>query len=157
MRTIIVYYSQGGNTRAVARLLSGMLKADLYEIRTRTPYPDDYDLLLGLGKKEVESGYMPPVEQDCPDLDAYDAIVFGTPVWWGTFAPAVRTFLSEHGWKGRHIYPFATNGGSIGRTTTQLKRAMRGAVIAPTLNLRFEDRTLVSPAGNIRAWAERVR
>ena len=56
MKKLVVYYSIGGNTRAVAERIARTLHADIVEIRTVKEYPDDYDVLVGLGQKEVESG-----------------------------------------------------------------------------------------------------
>ena len=59
MKKLVVFYSLSGNTRAVARRIARSLRADLMEIRTVKTYPDDYDVLLSLGEKEVKAGYMP--------------------------------------------------------------------------------------------------
>ena len=59
MKKLVVYYSLSGNTRAVAKRIARTLRADLMEIRTVKSYPDDYDVLLSLGQKEIRSGYMP--------------------------------------------------------------------------------------------------
>ena len=58
MKKLIVFYSLGGNTRAVARKMAQTLKADILEIKTVKTYPDDYDVLLGLGQREVATGYI---------------------------------------------------------------------------------------------------
>ena len=62
MKKLVVYYSLSGNTRAVARRIARTLRADLMAIRTVKSYPDDYDVLLSLGQKEIKSGYMPQIE-----------------------------------------------------------------------------------------------
>ena len=62
MKKLVVFYSLSGNTRAVARRIARALRADLLEIRTVKTYPDDYDVLLSLGEKEVKAGYMPQLE-----------------------------------------------------------------------------------------------
>ena len=116
MKKLVVFYSLSGNTRAVARRIARSLRADLMEIRTVKTYPDDYDVLLSLGEKEVKAGYMPQIEALLFDANKYDTVILGTPVWWGTYAPAVKKFLSAIKWKGKKVYPFATNGGELGHT-----------------------------------------
>ena len=137
MKKLVVYYSIGGNTRAVAERIARTLHADIVEIRTVKEYPDDYDVLVGLGQKEVESGYLPAIHPLDIDFTRYDAVIIGTPVWWYSFAPAVKKFLSCYRWKGRKIYPFATNGGWLGHTYSDFKKAARGALVAPILNVKF--------------------
>ena len=66
MKKLVVFYSLSGNTRAVARRIARALRADLLEIRTVKTYPDDYDVLLSLGEKEVKSGYI-KIRLECVD------------------------------------------------------------------------------------------
>ena len=96
MKKLVVYYSLGGNTRAVAKRIAQSLRADLMEIRTIKTYPDDYDVLLSLGEKEVKSGYMPQIAPLTFDANTYDTVIIGTPVWWYTYAPAVKKYTYFH-------------------------------------------------------------
>ena len=64
-------------------------------------------------------------------------MILGTPVWWYTFAPAVKTVLSAADWNGKTVYPFATNGGWIGHTFRDMKTACAGADVKQGLNIRF--------------------
>ncbi len=152
MKTLVVYYSLGGNTRAVARRMARQLKADILEIRTVKTYPDDYDVLLGLGQQEVKSGYIPQLQPYKVDLDKYDAILLGTPVWWSTYAPALKSFLKGKHWKGRKVYPFTTNGGTLGHTPSDFRKALRGAEVAPVLSIRFDERIQSTPESEIKEW-----
>lgn len=157
MKKLVAYYSIGGNTRAVAEQIARTLHADIIEIRTVKEYPDDYDVLVGLGQKEVESGYMPAIHPLDIDFSRYDAVIIGTPVWWYSFAPAIKKFLSDYRWKGRNVFPFATNGGWLGHTYSDFKKAMRGANVGPILNVKFEDKVQVTPDEVIKAWIGDVK
>ena len=156
MKKLVVFYSLSGNTRAVARRIARSLRADLMEIRTVKTYPDDYDVLLSLGEKEVKAGYMPQIEALLFDANQYDTVILGTPVWWGTYAPAVKKFLSAIKWKGKKVYPFATNGGELGHTPSDLRKAMRGAQVAPVLNICFENGIQISPAEELKTWLSTI-
>ena len=157
MKKLVVYYSIGGNTRAVAERIARTLHADIVEIRTVKEYPDDYDVLVGLGQKEVESGYLPAIHPLDIDFTRYDAVIIGTPVWWYSFAPAVKKFLSCYRWKGRKIYPFATNGGWLGHTYSDFKKAARGALVAPILNVKFEENEQVTPDDVVKEWIQDIK
>ena len=157
MKKLVVYYSIGGNTRAVAERIARTLHADIVEIRTVKEYPDDYDVLVGLGQKEVESGYLPAIHPLDIDFTRYDAVIIGTPVWWYSFAPAVKKFLSCYRWKGRKIYPFATNGGWLGHTYSDFKKAARGALVAPILNAKFEEKEQVTPDDVVKEWLQDIK
>lgn len=157
MKKLVVYYSIGGNTRAVAERIARTLHADIVEIRTVKEYPDDYDVLVGLGQKEVESGYLPAIHPLDIDFTRYDAVIIGTPVWWYSFAPAVKKFLSCYRWKGRKIYPFATNGGWLGHTYSDFKKAARGALVAQILNVKFEEKEQVTPDDVVKEWIQDIK
>ncbi|MBR7186781.1 MAG: NAD(P)H-dependent oxidoreductase [Clostridia bacterium] len=156
MKTLVVYYSLGGNTRAVARRIARALKADVLEIRTTKTYPDDVDVLHGLAQQEVKTGYIPQLHPYRVDFDKYDAIVLGTPVWWSTFAPAMKTFMKGKDWKGRKVFPFTTNGTTIGHTPSDFRKALKGAEVAPILSVQFEDRVQVTPENIVKAWLELI-
>lgn len=156
MKILVVYYSLGGNTRAIGRRIARSLKADVLEIRTVKAYPDDHDVLLGLGQQEVKTGYVPQLQPHRVDFDRYDAIVLGTPVWWSSFAPAMKSFLKGKDWKGRKIYPFATNGGTLGHTPSDFRKALRGADVAPLLSVRFDEQIQSTPESEIKEWLSTI-
>lgn len=157
MKKLVVYYSFGGNTRAVAKRIAQSLRADLMEIRTIKTYPDDYDVLLSLGEKEVKSGYMPQIAPLTFDANTYDTVIIGTPVWWYTYAPAVKKFMSTVRWKGKKVYPFATNGGELGHTPSDFRKALRGAEVSPVLSVRFDNGVLTTEESEIKAWVAAIK
>ena len=156
MKKLVVYYSFSGNTRAIAKRIARALKADLAEIRTMKTYPDDYDVLLSLGKREVESGYMPQIVPLSVDPAKYETILIGTPVWWGTYAPALRKFFMSTSWKGKTIHPFATNDRSLGHIASDLKKALRGATVKPVFSVKYDEKTLLTPAEDFKAWLSQI-
>ncbi|MCM1222167.1 MAG: NAD(P)H-dependent oxidoreductase, partial [Lachnospiraceae bacterium] len=114
MKALILYYSYLGNTEKIAEMIHREISADIAKIETVIPYDSDYNKVVDQGKAEVERGYKPEIKDLDIDFSCYDTIIFGTPVWWYTFAPAVKTFLEGHDLSGKTIYPFVTNGGWIG-------------------------------------------
>lgn len=157
MKKILVYYSLNGNTRAVAKRIASKLKIKAVEIHTLKAYSDDVDVLQSLAKKEIEIGCMPQIAPLKIDFSKYDAVVLGTPVWWRTFAPAVKTFLKSVDWKGKTLYPFVTNEGTIGHVNSDLKKAARGAMICDTLSVVFdEEGNQLTSAGEVNNWVSAV-
>ncbi len=154
MKSLVIYYSVGGNTRAVAEKIADRLSADILEIKTVKNYPDDYDVLVSLGKKEVESGYLPQLRPVSVDYEKYECVVIGTPVWWYTFAPAVHTFLTQNaeGLKGKKVYPFATNGGWLGHTPSDFRRALKKCTVGQVLSVKFDGDKQITPNLAIDDW-----
>lgn len=157
MKKLIVFYSLGGNTRAVARKIAQTLKADVLEIKTVKTYPDDYDVLLGLGQREVATGYIPQLKPYRIDFSKYDAVLIGTPVWWSSFAPAIKSFIGANKWKGVKVYPFATNEGTLGHTPSDFRKALRGATVAPVLNVKFNEGKMETAENDIKEWLALIK
>lgn len=157
MKTLVAYYSLGGNTKAVAEKVARSLRADVIEIKTVKEYPDDYDVLSSLAEKEVSSGYIPALRPVEIEWDKYDAVLLGTPVWWGSITPAMKKFLSNYKWKGRVVYPFVTNDGKIGRVIGDFKKGLRGAFVGPVLNVKFENDEQVTPDLVLKDWVTIIK
>jgi flavodoxin len=157
MKKLVVYYSCGGNTRAIAKRIAKALRASIAEIHTVKSYPDDYDVLLGLGKREVESGYMPQIVPLSVDISKYDTIILGTPVWWSTYTPAVKKFMKGVNWKGKKVFPFTTYTDWIGHVGGDFKKSLRGAEIAPVFNIKYDEKTLVTSVPEIREWLKQIQ
>ncbi|MCH3964515.1 MAG: aldo/keto reductase [Clostridium sp.] len=110
-KKLIVYYSYTNNTKKVAEKIQKATGLDICEIETVKPYTGDYNSVVDRGKQEVDSGYKPAIKPLSANLEDYDTIILGIPVWWYTYAPAVVTFLSEYDLSGKTIissvsYPY---------------------------------------------------
>lgn len=157
MKTLILYYSYGGNTRRIAEMIQKETGGDLAEIETVQPYSGDYNAVVELGKQQVESGFMPELKPLSVDVRSYDRVILGSPVWWYTFAPAMNTFLHENDLTGKVVWPFATNGGWIGHTFKDFKNGCGGAEVKDGLNIRFDESVLRTPEKEILSWIEKMK
>ncbi len=156
MKKLVVFYSLSGNTRAVARRVARKLGAHLCEIKTEKTYPDDYDVLTSLAQTEVKTGYMPRLLPLKYDANVYDVVLVGTPVWWGSYAPAVKTFMNGVDWKGKRVFPFATCEGEVGRTPSDFRKALRGAAVAQPMIVQFEGGVQKTSGVEVTAWTEDI-
>lgn len=127
MKSLILYYSYRGNTQRIAERIHSAIGGDIARIDTVVPYTGSYDDVVAQGEREVKRGFLPELKAMDIDLDRYDTIVLGTPVWWYTCAPATRAFLTAHDLSGKTVYPFATNGGWLGRTLKDVAALCPGA------------------------------
>ena len=160
-KLLIVYYSwSNGNTERIAKKLQSAAGGDLLRIDTAVPYSGSYNDVVDQGQREVEQGYEPELKPLGADLDSYDVIAVGTPTWWYTMAPAVRTFLHGNDFTGKTVVPFMTNGGWPGHVIRDMKKACPGADIACEMKVKFDsdggDR-LETPEDKIEAWAQSVK
>jgi len=129
-KILIIYYSRTGNTREVANQIHQLVGGNLVAIETVAPYPSDYRETTKQAKRELESGYRPPIKTKIPDIASYDMVFVGSPNWWGTISMPVMTFLSENDLSGKTIAPFMTHGGSaLGRSRADIERLCPKATI----------------------------
>ena len=110
-RSLVAYFSRSGNTRVVAGLIQRGVGADIFEIRPAAAYPHDYLQTVEQARQERDSGFEPVLESRVHNLDAYDTVFLGFPIWGETLPPVVRAFLSAHDLSGKTIIPFTTHGG----------------------------------------------
>ena len=160
-KMLVAYYSwSNGNTEKITEQLAETCGADLERIETVEPYPEDYETTVAQGQDEVNAGFEPEI---CPlehDVAAYDVIAVGTPTWWYTMAPAVRTFFSGVDLAGKTVVPFMTNGGWPGSVIDDMRDAAIGAVAGPALEIQFDSTggaQQETPQAAVDAWVAEVR
>ena len=122
MKPIIIYFSYTNNTRNIAKKIEQKLNCDILEIKAKVPYSKDYDGVVNDEHNSESSSYLPELEQINVDLNNYDTIILGTPVWWYRPVPAIRSFLSKNDLSGKTIIPFACNCGWLGTTFQEIKK-----------------------------------
>ncbi|KAB7791289.1 flavodoxin [Bifidobacterium leontopitheci] len=114
-RTLVVYFSATGTTRAVAERLAHAIGADLKEIMPAQPYTAaDINWRDTASRSSVEHTHrdMRPALAEPIGLEPYDVVFVGYPLWWETAPRVVRTFLESEDWAGKTIVTFATSGSS---------------------------------------------
>ncbi len=160
-KVLIVYYSwSNGNTERIAQMLQKEIGGDIAKIDTLIPYEGSYDDVVNQGQEEVERGYEPKLKPLDVNIADYDVIAVGTPTWWYTMAPAVRTFLHENDFNGKTVIPFMTNGGWPGHVIKDMKAACGSADIACEMEIRFDSEggsNLVTPPEQIARWTQDVK
>ena len=114
MKTAVVYFSWSGNTRFAAETIAKKAEADLFEIKAETPYNSDFGKCCDEAKPECYGKTLRPIKSIAGlDLVQYDVVFVGTPNWWGTMAPPVRTWVTQNkdALKGKTVCLFQTHGG----------------------------------------------
>ncbi len=117
MKTLIVYYSMGGNTEYVAeKIKAGIEDADTLRLVPKKAYKDTGFAKFVWGGKSALMAEKPELEDYSVDLSQYDRIIYGFPVWAGTITPPIRTFVAENKeiLKGKRNCAYACMAGSGG-------------------------------------------
>ena len=136
-KVLVLYYSQTSNTKAVAQEIATRLGADMEEIVAVNPYDGDFQATIDRCMQEREQGTVTEIQPITADLAKYDVIFIGYPVWFGTFAPPVITFLDQTDLSGKKIVPFCTFGsGGLDSSVKDLMEKQPKAEILPGYGVR---------------------
>ena len=154
-KTLVAYFSATGTTAQAAKLLAKAAGADLYEIRPAVPYTKaDLNWMDDKSRSSLEMhdpSSRPAIAGRAENMDAYDRIFLGFPIWWYVAPALINSFLESYDFSGKTIILFATSGGSgFGKTVEGLKgsvsptaRIMGGRL----LNGRLSE-------SELRAWVQ---
>lgn len=126
-KILVAYFSATGITKKLAKLLSEVIGADLYEIKPEKLYTkSDLDWTDVNSRSSVEMNdkhSRPKIEEKAENMEDYDVIFVGFPIWWYVAPRIIDTFLESYDFSGKTIVPFATSGGSdIADAAELLKR-----------------------------------
>lgn len=110
MKTVILYYSYEGNTKMIAEKCAQVLNCDIFRIETKKAFKSQGLMKYVWGGKQAMMKELPDLVSFNFDLNAYDTVLLGTPIWSWTIAPAIRSLLEKH-LKDKDIYLFYTHEG----------------------------------------------
>ena len=150
MKKLVAYFSASGLTKNVAEALAGVAQADLFEIKPETPYTKaDLNWNDRQSRSSVEMqnpSSRPAIADKVVNMEEYDTIFIGFPIWWYVAPTIINTFLESYDFSGKTIVPFCTSGGSgLGKTEDVLKAICPDCVLwrpAKLLNGRVDKDTL---------------
>lgn len=115
-KTLVTYFSASGVTKTVAEKISKAVEGDLFEIEPVEKYTDaDLDWMDKNSRSTIEMNdrsFRPPVKNKVENLEDYQKVVIGFPVWWYTAPTIINTFIEENDLTGKEIYVFCTSGSS---------------------------------------------
>ena len=116
MNALVAYFSASGVTERAAKEIAGAVDADLYEILPAQPYTDaDLDWTDKKSRSTAEMNdpaCRPEIAGTVENMEQYDTVFVGFPIWWYVEPRIVDTFLESYDFSGKTVIPFATSGGS---------------------------------------------
>jgi flavodoxin len=157
MKTLVVYYSYEGNCAVVAEELKKVLGADLLELKTADEKKRTGFAKYAWGGKQVVMHTHPKLKPYTVAIDDYDRIIIGGPVWAGSPAPALLSFIAETKTEGKKLGLFLCHAGGMGKGMDKLKALLPGNTIAGTIdfvNPAKAERAEV--AKRIGEWVEKL-
>lgn len=165
-KTLIVYFSrkgynypnqwlETGNTARVASHIADLTCGGLFELVPVVPYPDDYQEAVALSREEYDNNARPAIKNTIENLDEYDTLFVGGPVWHGAMPMIIRTFYETYDLSGKTIVPFSTHAGSGLGDCERLARSYYpdNAVLQ---GLAVQGVNSANARGDVEAWLMRI-
>ena len=133
-KTLVAYFSASGTMAKVAKDLAAAVDGDLFEIAAAVPYTRaDLNWNNSSSRSSIEmndEAARPAIAGTVANMDAYDTVFVGFPVWWYVEPRIIDTFLEGYDFTGKTIVPFATSGGSgLGRAPQRMQALAPGATV----------------------------
>lgn len=125
-KKLVAYFSASGVTAKVADILADAVGADIHEIKPKISYTKtDLNWMDQNSRSSVEmnnKAFRPEIAESNIQIDGYDVIFLGFPIWWYVAPTIINTFLESNDFSGKKIFLFATSGGSkFGKTADELR------------------------------------
>ena len=132
-KILVAVFSASGVTKRVGEGIARISGGDFFEIVPKEVYStDDLNWTNKNSRSSVEMNdpsARPEIANKVADMNVYDAVIIGFPIWWGVAPRIIETFLESYDFSGKTIIPFCTSGGSgVGRSDTALHKNVSGDV-----------------------------
>ncbi|MDR2446752.1 MAG: flavodoxin [Treponema sp.] len=167
MKTLIVCYSYDGNTALAADVIKQKLcdssnarseeEADVFriEIEHEKRFKGFFKYLWGV--KQILSKKAPVLKPYAIDFDRYDLLIFGSPVWASSPAPAITAFLKQLPVVGKKTAIFCCCAGNKGRTLDSMKsRLSKNTVVGEIVFINPLRQDKKEFADAVGAWVEQL-
>ena len=165
MKTLVAYFSyvgqtelnrqiveiEKGHTEIVAEKIAKLTNADLYKIEPAIAYPKTYADIVNVVRKENEENPKVEIKNLLENINDYDTVYIGFPIWYRTYPRIIASFLSNYDFTGKTVKPFCTNDeGSFGIALLELNSQLKGATIKPGLAIHGSE--VEKSQDKIEAW-----
>ena len=152
---LVVYFSHTGNTENVANFIHEAVGGDIIKLETEEQYTDNYNDLLDIAQEEQNDNARPALSTQIDNIDNYDTIFLGYPIWWGDMPMALYTFLDEYDLSGKTIAPFTTSGGSgLSGTPSNIEDEEPNATVTEGLSVR--DSSSKNSQSAVNEWLSKI-
>ena len=122
--TVVIDGKVLGNTQYMAQVIAENTNSDIFRIEPSIPYPTDHTTLVNQASEEKQDKARPAIKNEIENLDKYDTIYIGYPIWWGDMPMILYTFFESYDFSGKTLITFNTHGGSGFSNTVSTIRSL---------------------------------
>jgi flavodoxin len=156
-RILVVYYSFEGSTRLLSEHIAKELSADILECKPIKDLNSKGFSKYLWGGRQVLFKKKPDLESFEKNVDDYDAIILGTPVWAFNYSPAIRSFLSQTKLTNKKIALFCCREGGIGKTFENLKTDLSNNTIIDEIDFSNVVKNKEESISKAKNWAKKLK
>lgn len=144
-----------GTTEVVAQYVQSAIGGDIHLIETTNRYPVEFDDVRDLNHAELAAGTLPALKNRIENIDDYETVFIGYPIWAVDVPQAIKTFLAAYDMRGKKVIPFCTHDGyGAGRSFTTVKNAATGAMTLDGMALLASD--VPSAESRVTEWLKTI-
>lgn len=153
-----VGYVDRGNTAVMADYIKELTGGDVFEIVPEVPYPTDYQEMLQVSNQETQANARPAIKNKLENLDKYDIVFLGSPIWRGNPPMIMRTFYEAYPELGdKTLVAFGTHGGSgISSCPRLIREYFPDAVQLESFGISGERVRDAQAKEQVKAWLQRI-
>lgn len=145
-----------GNTEYLANAIQEKTGGDLFSVVVKNPYPNDYDKITDMGSEEQEENARPELSSHVENMEQYQTVYLGFPIWWYTMPQAMFTFLEEYDFSGKTIIPFTTHGGyGVGSSVEDIQKLCPDANVVEDI-FEAERDDISKQTKEIGSWIDKL-
>lgn len=139
------------NTEAAAKMIQQLTGADMFQLRTERYYRNAFWGTAATAWVEEALNLRPKLAEKPENLDKYDVIYIGFPVWWFNAPMAVGTFLESYDLTGKTVIPFCTStDNGIDVSMDYIREVSGGAMVLDGYRVHRSD------VEDVSAWLQRI-
>lgn len=145
-----------GSVEYMANVIEKNIDADVFEIQPAVSYGENFDTVADRALNEQENGILPELLNHIENLDQYDTILVGYPVWWYDMPQMMYSFFDEYDFSGKTIIPFNSHGGSVFSGSVQKIADLEPDANVRTDGLSISRNAMATSEENIINWLEKT-
>lgn len=153
---VVVENEVVGNTELVAGWIQQSVGGYVFTIETIESYPDDHDDLVDKADQEQEVNARPELANQLENIEDYDTIFLGFPIWWADLPMPVYTFLEEYDLSGKTVIPFSTHGGSGFSSTIETITEMESNAEVINDGITISRNNVPDSESEVNNWLEEL-
>lgn len=156
-RAVILFYSFDGSTRRISEFLGDQLNLPFEEIKPIKDLPSKGFSKYFWGGSQVVMNKKPELKNLMINLEDYDRVFLGSPIWAGSFSPPIKTLLEDGRLKGKKIFFFYCHDGGPGKAEYKIREAVNlNNELVSTYEIINVKKNFESEKDGVLSWAKEL-